>query len=333
MIQKDSKIFMQEWLDLHTYQRNNADDKWYLEMATKLLSVINEIETLNNLSAFLKKTLALSLAVYLEDAVSEGGGWNRFKAEFLKLYKKQLPFYILDATYVDDEINVDDVQFILWSVLSLNEDAEGNVDFIDPLHLDLLMASDTLYNVLDKAFEEAPVTEAMSVDWIMDLDQLKRKPKALPTFDLADCKSDSARKFLTHTKGYPLQFFATYDDMKKFFVDVLEWDNKPEALMPEMEIFANFILFANSKGLLMAPDAAPYFESPNNPLFNMDKAVDEGYLLFCEEGNCPYDLLKYGMAEGMLNHIELPVPNGRLLFEENQDFISRWFLGEFYEGD
>ena len=333
MIQKDSKIFMQEWLDLHTYQRNNSDDQWYLNLATKLLTVINEIESLNHLSAFLKKTLALSLAVYLEDGVSEGGGWNRFKAEFIRLYDKQLPFYMLDATYIVDEINVDDVQFILWSVLSLNEDAEGNIEFVNPLELDLLMASDTLYGVLDGVFEEAPVTEAKSVDWIMDLDQLKRKPKALPTFDLKDCKSDSSRKFLTYTNGDPLQFFATYEEMKKFFIDVLEWENKPDALMPEMEVFTNFILFANSKGLLLAPEAAPYFDSPKNSLYNEDKAIDEGYLLFCEEGNCPYDLLKYGMAEGMLNHIELPVPNGRLLFIENQDFISRWFLGEYYEGD
>lgn len=324
---------MQEWLNLHSYQRNTSDDVWYLNLAQKLFAQFESSVHLKTLSIDLKKRLSLSLSLYLEDAVSEGGGWNRFKTELKNLYDKELPFYSLDESYVSDEINNKDIAFLVWSVLSLQTDENGEHIFIDPLSSEIMEISNELYQQLDLVFEEAPITDALTKDWVMPIEQLKVKNRPLPSVDVKECKSESAKKFLVYTQGEPLQFFESYDSLKRFFVEVLEWDDKPESLMPEMEIFSNFILFANSKGLLMAPDAAPYFNVLHNPLFDKVQAEDEGYILFCESGACPFDLLKYGMQNHMLDDIKFPVANGRKLFEDNWDFIARWYLGEFYEGE
>ncbi len=330
----NTKIYMQEWLNLHSYQRSTTDDQWYLDLSHQLLTTIHVDDLLADLHKNLKKQLALSLAVYLEDAIAQKGGWIRFKKELLRLYNRELPFYELDdSNYISDEINIEDIQFILWTIFSLNVDEDGNNLFIDPFSKSLKRVATEIYETLDEKFEEAPVTAGLSLDWIMDLEQLNKKTRELPTSELGQCKSDSAKKFLTYTQGEPLQFFDSYTALKDFFVNVLEWENKPEALMPEMEIFSNFVLYANTKGLLMAPDAAIYFDAPHNKLFDKEKAVKEGYVIFCEGGNCPFDLIKYGMKRGLLDHIELPIENGKDIFRANWDFISRWYLGEFYEGD
>ena len=57
------------------------------------------------------------------------------------------------------------------------------------------------------------------------------------------------------------------------------------------------------------------------------------YELFCEEGLCPFDLLKYGMEHHLLDEAQFPFANGKQLLHDNWDFIARWFLGEYYEGD
>lgn len=324
---------MQEWLNLHSYQRSTEDDTWYLNLTLQLFEQIENNIHLAILSLDLKKRLALSLSLYLEDAVSEGGGWNRFKSELNRLYGKELPFYTLDDAYVSDEINNEDIAFLVWSVLSLQTDENGEHIFIDPLSSDINKIANELYQQLDLVFEEAPITDALTRDWVMPITQLKVKNRPLPSTDIEGCKSESAKKFLANTHGEPLQFFESYAALKKFFVEVLEWDDKPESLMPEMELFSNFILFANSKGLLMAPDASPYFNAPHNPLFDKQQAENEGYILFCEGGACPFDLLKYGIQNHMLDDVKFPVTDGRKLFEDNWDFIARWYLGEFYEGE
>ena len=175
MKEKSSKIYMQDWLSLHTYPQSGPDDQWYLNFAQNLLPVLNKSELLKEFSSEEYKDLAVVLTVYLEDAVSEGGGWSRFREEIKRLYNCVLPFYTIDKdSYFEDEINVADIQFIIWSFLACPQDGIGD-DYIliDPFDTELLQLAKDVYAVLDEAFEDAPVTEAESADWIMDMDQLR----------------------------------------------------------------------------------------------------------------------------------------------------------------
>ena len=67
--------------------------------------------------------------------------------------------------------------------------------------------------------------------------------------------------------------------------------------------------------------------------YDAQTATAEGYELFCLPGRCPFDLLKYGMQNNLLCDAALPFDRGREILQQNWDFIARYFLGEYYEGD
>ena len=75
------------------------------------------------------------------------------------------------------------------------------------------------------------------------------------------------------------------------------------------------------------------FCDARNPAYNAQVAASEGYKLFCLPGHCPFDLLKYGMNHGLLPDAALPFAGGKELLQHNWDFITRYFLGEYYEGE
>ena len=326
---------MQDWLSLHTSPQSNADDAWYLSFAQHLVDKLQGSPLLADLTAEDYKDLALLLTVYLEDSVSENGGWCRFRSRMKELYQRPLPFYKVDADrYLEDEINCEDIQFLIWTFMAIPQDRIGD-DYIlfDPFDKQLIELAKQAYNWLDEAFEEAPVTDAKSTDWVMDASVMAQKLTALPSVNVADCSSDSAKRLLEHTGGYPLVFIDTYENLLTFLVDVLKWENKKEELMPEMKYYKNFVVYANAKGILLAPEIAVYFESPKNPLFNQVWAEEDSHLLYIEKGSCPYDLLKYGTQHGYLEHAVLPFENGKSILRENMDFLSRWYLEEFYEAE
>ena len=43
--------------------------------------------------------------------------------------------------------------------------------------------------------------------------------------------------------------------------------------------------------------------------------------------------MKYGMEHELLSEAQFPFENGKELLQENWDFVARWFLGEYYEGE
>ena len=142
----------------------------------------------------------------------------------------------------------------------------------------------------------------------------------------------NALRCLAHTGGYPLLYFADYDELRRFFVNTLGWPDRPGALLPDLAPCREFVIYANTKGILLAHDVAACFRDPHNPMYDPQRAIEEGHTLFCQPGRCPFDLLKAGMALGLLPDARFPFHNGRALLHDNWDFVARYYLGEYYEG-
>ncbi|MBL7111164.1 MAG: DUF3843 family protein [Bacteroidales bacterium] len=64
-----------------------------------------------------KDNLCCCIACYLEDIVSETGIWQAFTRQHRGLYGKDLPFYHT-VDYYHDEINLEDIYFLLWHFFS-----------------------------------------------------------------------------------------------------------------------------------------------------------------------------------------------------------------------
>ncbi|MCB8829341.1 DUF3843 family protein, partial [Escherichia coli] len=82
-------------------------------------------------------------------------------------------------------------------------------------------------------------------------------------------------------------YFSVYDELCKFFIEELKWENKNESLLPELKNERNFVIYANAKGMLIAPNVSYCFCDPHNPTYNAANAADRGFKLFTYPGACP----------------------------------------------
>ena len=70
-----------------------------------------------------------------------------------------------------------------------------------------------------------------------------------------------------------------------------------KACYPNLKNERNFVIYANARGMLIAPRVSYCFCDPHNPTYNAANAADRGFKLFTYPGSRPFDLVKYGMAK------------------------------------
>jgi len=325
------KIYMKAWLDFHGRIQTVDSDSWYLDFANRLLPIVASSPIYSDSMESGKQQVALMLTLYLEDCVADGGNWNEFIHWHHKSYGRYLPFYTLEEEYLCDEINQMDIAFLLWAINSPVGEAFDGVE--NPFDEEVLSLSQSIFDLMDQAFEEAPISENLATDWMMESELMQKKRTPIHLADMRDVLPTNVERFLTASDGEPLMFFDSYAALCRFFTESLGWENKEEELLPDLKEFDNFVLFANQKGLLVGPDVAEYFADTRNPMYLPQVAEEEAYELFCEQGLCPFDLLKYAMESGKLPEAQFPFENGKELLHQNWDFVARWFLGEYYEGE
>ena len=270
---KQRKIYMKTWLEAHRRVKVVATDQWYLDFVNELLPLVAESSLYWETAEEDQQQVALILALYLEDCVADGGNWRQFIRWHQKSYGRYLPFYSLTDEYLPDEINREDVAFLLWAVNSPVGDSFDGVE--NPLDEDLLKFADVIYNRLDAVFEEALISENLAVDWIMETELMQRKRKPLPAAVPGEKLPTNVERFLEASKGEALMFFDSYEALKVFFVQALKWEDEEDSLLPDLKEFDNFVLYANPKGLLIGPDVASYFADKHNPLYSAEEAEEE----------------------------------------------------------
>ena len=327
-------IYMTHWMSMNERNRIRPADKWYLDFATRILPLVQQSSLFNNKDEIEQTEAAIVLSMYLQDAVSQTGGWKVFSDLYFSLYGTYLPFYPLTEEYVADEINKEDIAFVLWTLRSHALYWKNDpYTFMNPYDENLLALSEELYNIMDVYFEEAPIIEEPSTDsWIMGPDLLEIPATPLPEIIPGMKLSKDVERCLEYSKGKSLMYFTTYQDLRTFLVEVLKWENNPSNLLPELEKKKEFVVYANSKGILIGHNVAAYFCEAHNPMYDAKKAATRGYRILLMPGLCPFDLIKYGMAKGLLPDLQFPGPQGKELLHQNWDFITRYYLCEYYEG-
>ena len=317
------------WLRSHSRTRVTSTDGWYLRFADELFSLIASSRLYTDKTPEDIQNVAVLLTIYLEDSIANDGGWRRFSDLCYKLYDRNLPFYEIPADYVSDEINEVDIAFVLWK-LNSNDDDEAVI--ANPFDEKILELANNVYEAMDVVFEEAPICEIPSDDWVLPSEQLLKERTEIPSIQTDTVLPESVRLFLAATGGEQLMYFPHYEQMEAFFVKHLHWSRTdiPDKLDAE---FGNAVVFANPKGILVAPGVAWFFcDKRNEVAYDKEMAMKEGYKLFTDKGYCPFDLLKYGVERNLFPDVRLPFENGKEILGKNWDFIARYFLGEYYEG-
>ncbi|MCS3170464.1 DUF3843 family protein [Bacteroides fragilis] len=327
---KLQKIYRQLWMEVHPRPQSADTDQWYVDFANRLLPLFEKSELTGQMIHKNRAVLYFTLW-YLEDCVNNSGGWNKFIRLHKRLYGRFLPFYTLTGAYADDEINFEDVSFLLWSLLSPVTD-DSPVPW-NPTDKSLLRLAADIYALLEAHFEQAPLTDDESMDWLPEIRALLPPPgPVLDIFPEMELPHD-VTKFLNATQGKQLVYFEDYAGLRRFCVDALEWADEDDSLMPELADEENFVFFANPKGILLAPNIGACFRDERNSTYNPGIAEQEGAELFYVPGLCPIDLLHYAMQHDLLSEVTFPFEDGRRVLHENWDFIARRYLGKYYNED
>ena len=152
------RIYIKEWLELKPYKKQTVTDSYYLELCnTVKLAITTNMQSFV-LHRYLERKdidyLSCFLTSYLEDIISKTNIWNAFVKTHQRLYKKQLPFYILDE-YYEEEINPQDISFLIWYFLNTVQEEI----FIAPFNEFIVETAEKVMDVFDEAWDYAPENE------------------------------------------------------------------------------------------------------------------------------------------------------------------------------
>lgn len=159
---KKHKIYIKDWLSLKPEKYNGHSDIYYLKVANKIRANLDEINLIL-LSRFLTEDeidlFCCFISSYFEDVISGTNIWQTFKLQYAELYDKKLPFYELSEDYLDEEINFEDVAFLVW--FFINSIIENQ--FVSPYNDFILDTAHAAMQVLEDEYEYAPENEKLKL--------------------------------------------------------------------------------------------------------------------------------------------------------------------------
>jgi hypothetical protein len=152
-----NSIYMQRWLGFHPYDTPQQSDFYYLKLCNEIFELLRDEDFPDEeiaISDEQKKDLACFLVCYFEDVISGPGLWKAFTIQVDELYGTYLPFFDPDPEeYYPDEINPEDVYFLLWYYLSMIYRDES---IISPTVYEWSDETERIFEILEKEYELAP---------------------------------------------------------------------------------------------------------------------------------------------------------------------------------
>lgn len=161
-----NRIFIRDINHYHPYTSNDSVDQYYTQLSNKIVKVLDNAGIDNLLDADERKDVAVILALYLEDVVSGTHIWQTFTEECKAMYGSYLPFYSIGEDYFHDEINLEDIRFLLWHHIQLMHRQDNLV--INPENPGIAALTVQIMEILDDAYEEAPENERL-LSWMQDV--------------------------------------------------------------------------------------------------------------------------------------------------------------------
>lgn len=152
---KKEKIYINKWLEIHPYKLQKESDGYFVELSNTIFDTL----TLDDVPVEIRKRCALYLSAYLEDLISGLGLWRAFTEKCNELYKTRVPFYNISEEYVDGEVNVEDIRFIIWNTLYNGGYSKLPVN---PMDKSIETNAIKLYDILSDEYEVAPENETLN---------------------------------------------------------------------------------------------------------------------------------------------------------------------------
>jgi hypothetical protein len=151
---KIKRIYIKDWVELKPYDSHSITDNYYLKICNEVKKVLF-LEYGEVLAYYLNENdidlLSCFLVSYFEDVVSETNIFTAFTNKHQNLYGEKLPFYNT-TEYYEDEINIQDIQFLIWYFLNTIQDEQ----FVNPNKEVFYKIANDIMLILEDEYEYAP---------------------------------------------------------------------------------------------------------------------------------------------------------------------------------
>ena len=262
---------------------------------------------------------------------------------------------VLNEIYDDEDAPVPE-EFHFWNGLELGnpEEADEMYKFGHWLFLHSYLMTPafglTLAEILDapgvkddmdklrKALEEAMMEEPTGPlalylrEWLFQIFEGRIPAFADPSSAPDAPEHPYYTRFTAATGGSRIKFFRTYEELNRFFIDALGWEEGEN--LPALKESGDFVLLGNrTKGMLAAANVAKCIRMEGNPCYDPEFARRNAIDLLTVRGLCPGDLLHYLFEHDALPDARFPDTDDTRLVHDNRDFIARCYLQKYYRGD
>ncbi|MGM9869992.1 MAG: DUF3843 family protein [Sodaliphilus sp.] len=155
------EISAKKFMRMQPYARKVTEvEEYYLRLAIRLAKEWNKMGALPHLSDAQREAVVLAVVGYFQDVVTDAGIWRSFTMMHRHLYGKSIPFYPRTDSYTDDELNLDDLRFIIWYAIEGQHYHNFN---ISPFHGDIERLARRFFEILDEVYEHAPEARAYNL--------------------------------------------------------------------------------------------------------------------------------------------------------------------------
>lgn len=147
------EITVKDFMELQPgYPRVDKTAAFYLGIAVRLAKAWDASQLLAWLDDGTRRDVVLALVGYYQDIVADAGLWRAFTTLHRHRHGQPLPHYERSDDYIDYELNLDDVRYIIWYTIT----GERTDAILSPHDRQLERLAVLLHHILDEHYEQAP---------------------------------------------------------------------------------------------------------------------------------------------------------------------------------
>lgn len=152
------KIYPTDWLRWKPYDKADATDRYYTDLANRVLKIVQDKAPTDAFSFSTEYIEAATrLTCWFEDICSNLGIWKVVNEECSKRYGTPVPFYDTER-YYHGEVNVSDIKLILWAYL---QHINPRASLLNPENHAIEELAEHLADLFESEYEYAPENERL----------------------------------------------------------------------------------------------------------------------------------------------------------------------------
>lgn len=155
------RISLEDWQDIKPYEKTSKSDLYYLKICNEIQDKIYQQDFHLPLRDFIREEgislFCMFLTSYLEDIISGSEVWGSFTKKHREIYGNPLPFYDTEDNYLEGEVNIQDVKFLVWYFISVvNKNA-----LLNPKDAFIQNLTDSIVGILETEYGYAPENDLL----------------------------------------------------------------------------------------------------------------------------------------------------------------------------